>query len=142
MYNLIIAGGRDLHRFMSQQDVNTKLIEALTTLEITTTHLTIADGGATGGDAMGAEFAKQYHIPTKPFPAKWDDLTTEPVKIKVNRYGKEYNVLAGFNRNTEMLNFGTHLIAFWDGKSKGTKDMIDKSLTKYGEDNVHVIHYK
>jgi hypothetical protein len=45
------------------------------------------------------------------FPANWD------------RHGKA----AGGIRNTAMANYGTHLIAFWDGESPGTRDMIAKA---------------
>lgn len=43
------------------------------------------------------------------FKADWD------------KHGKA----AGFKRNTEMAKYADALIAFWDGKSKGTKHMID-----------------
>jgi len=32
---------------------------------------------------------------------------------------------AGFIRNAEMAEYADALIAFWDGRSKGTKHMID-----------------
>lgn len=38
-----------------------------------------------------------------------------------NEYGKR----AGMLRNHEMGDIATHLVAFWDKKSRGTKDMID-----------------
>ena len=64
------------------------------------------------------------------FPAKWDDLNVEPCIVKTNKYGK-YNVLAGHNRNKEMAEYASKdeelgvLIAFWNGKSTGTKSMIE-----------------
>lgn len=42
-------------------------------------------------------------------PADWD------------KHGKS----AGYKRNEEMARNADALIAFWDGKSKGTKHMID-----------------
>lgn len=50
----------------------------------------------------------------KRFPAKW----------------KEYGKAAGFVRNSEMADYSDMLIAFWDGKSKGTKNMIDNAKKK------------
>ena len=47
--------------------------------------------------------------PLAEFPADWDGL------------GKR----AGYVRNDAMAKYATHLIAFWDGKSPGTKHMID-----------------
>ena len=49
------------------------------------------------------------------FPADWD------------KYGKA----AGYKRNDEMARNADALIAFWDGKSRGTRHMIDLAK-KYG----------
>ena len=38
-----------------------------------------------------------------------------------DKYGKS----AGYIRNTEMAEAGDILVAFWDGKSKGTEHMIN-----------------
>ena len=38
---------------------------------------------------------------------------------------EQYGPRAGYIRNSEMAKVATHLIAFWDGRSKGTKHMID-----------------
>ena len=43
------------------------------------------------------------------FPADW------------NRFGRT----AGPKRNKQMANYANTLVAFWDGKSRGTKNMID-----------------
>lgn len=48
-------------------------------------------------------------IPVIHFPANWD------------KHGKS----AGHIRNAEMAKYADALVAFWDGKSKGTKGMID-----------------
>ena len=37
------------------------------------------------------------------------------------------NGLAGFMRNTDIINEAELVVAFWDGQSKGTKDSIDKA---------------
>jgi hypothetical protein len=50
-------------------------------------------------------------ILVKKFPADWD------------RYGKS----AGPVRNGQMARYAQRLIAFWDGKSTGTKNMIDQA---------------
>ena len=52
--------------------------------------------------------------------------------IKHNSYGA-YNAMAGHNRNQEMLNAVLNnedsgcVVAFWDGYSKGTQNMINIS---------------
>lgn len=72
-------------------------------------------GKAKGADALGERYAKENDISVKYFPADW------------NTYGKS----AGYIRNKQMAEYASTtkgfgaLIAFWDGKSKGTKLMID-----------------
>lgn len=69
----------------------------------------IVSGGARGADKLGERYAKGHNLRLKIFPADWD------------KYGKR----AGYIRNTEMAEYANCLIAFWDGKSKGTAHMID-----------------
>jgi hypothetical protein len=38
---------------------------------------------------------------------------------------KKYGKSAGYRRNKEMAEVADALVAFWDGKSKGTANMID-----------------
>lgn len=66
-------------------------------------------GGAQGVDLLGKKYAEKHGIPVKMFPADWDT------------HGKA----AGYLRNKEMAEYATHLIAIWDGESRGTKMMID-----------------
>lgn len=68
----------------------------------------VISGGARGADSFGEEWAKLYGKPVKVFHAEWE------------RLGKK----AGLMRNAEMSIYGDGLIAFWDGKSKGTEHMI------------------
>lgn len=63
-----------------------------------------------GIDSSGEDWAFINQIPVKPFPAEW------------HKYGK---YKAGFIRNHQMGDYAEALIAIWDGKSGGTKDMVD-----------------
>lgn len=77
----------------------------------------IISGHAKGADMMGEQYAASYGIPVKVFPADWD------------KYGKR----AGMMRNHEMLCYATQfkhscLVAFWDGVSHGTENMVKASL--------------
>lgn len=63
---------------------------------------------------MGERYAKENGIDLAIFPAEWD------------KYGKR----AGYLRNEQMADHADSLIAFWDGKSKGTKHMIDIAKRK------------
>lgn len=79
-------------------------------------------GMARGADLLGLQWAKEYRVPWKEFPAEWD------------LYGRS----AGYRRNAEMADYADVLIAFWDGDSKGTKHMIEcmKKLKK----EVHIVN--
>ncbi len=72
----------------------------------------LVSGGAKGADALGEIYAMErlahQPVPFMRFPAEWD------------RYGKS----AGMIRNQQMAWAATHLVAFWDGESRGTRDMI------------------
>lgn len=118
---VIVAGGRD---FNSPALLNTVLTDKLSRFE----HAMIISGLAEGADTLGLEYAKTNGIPYKEFPAKWDDVEGKPSKeIRVNKAGKEYWVMAGYARNLEMSKHANVLIAFWDGLSKGTKNMIEQA---------------
>lgn len=92
----------------------------------------IFNGGAAGGDALGVMYGERHKIPVKDYPALWNDLNVENCKIKVNQWGKEYNVLAGFNRNQLMADDSDCGIGLQFGDTSGTKDMEDK-LRKAGK---------
>lgn len=71
----------------------------------------IVCGEAYGADTVGKKWAISQSVPVVSFPADW----------------KEHGKAAGHIRNDAMAEYGTHLIAFWDGKSKGTKNMIERA---------------
>ena len=79
----------------------------------------IVCGEARGADILGKRWAIENNIPVKSFAAEW------------NIYGKA----AGPIRNKQMAIYADYLIAFWDGKSRGTKNMINemKLQGKHGE---------
>lgn len=54
---------------------------------------------------------------------KWDKIILKP---DWDKYGKR----AGFLRNQLIIDEADKVIAFWDGKSKGTKNSIDLAVTK------------
>ena len=101
---LIIAGSRDFKDYE-------KLVNTLNTSGLINSIEEVVCGMAKGADLLGKRFAMEYNIPVKEFPADWD------------RYGKR----AGFVRNEQMAQYGTTLLVFWDGVSRGTKHMINIS---------------
>jgi hypothetical protein len=97
---IIVAGGRDFKDLAL-------LTKTLDTLGIGLGD-TILSGCAQGADRLGEVFANARDISISKHPA---DL---------EQYGKR----AGFVRNAEMASEAGVLVAFWDGKSKGTSSMI------------------
>jgi len=120
---LIIAGSRD---FTDQKYLFEKIDEIRLQHKITV----INCGLAKGADNMGKKYGQANDIEIIDYPALWDDLTAQPCKIKLNKYGKEYNVLAGFNRNEKMAVEGDILAVFYKkgASNNGSKDMKQRSI--------------
>lgn len=76
----------------------------------------IISGGAQGADKVAEQYAHEYKIPIQIMKADWQ------------KFGKS----AGPIRNQEIVKLVDVIIAFWDGKSRGTKNTIDtaKKLNK------------
>jgi len=70
----------------------------------------IISGGAKGADYIAEQFANEFNIPITIFKPDWN-------------IGKH----AGMLRNTTIIDHSTHVIAFWDMMSTGTKDSINKA---------------
>ncbi|OYV75010.1 MAG: hypothetical protein B7Z66_14450 [Chromatiales bacterium 21-64-14] len=80
-------------------------------------------GEARGADALGREWARERGYPVVAMPARWN-ATDAPCAIVHEKTGRRYNARAGMDRNAWMAAYGTHLAAFWDGESSGTRHMI------------------
>ena len=127
---LIVAGGRDFSDF----DYGFKAIDYMTS-NTPYEDITIICGKAAGGDECGRQwYEKNKHLGVKIeyFIPDWDDISVPNARVKVNKFGKEYNAAAGMTRNHLMGDTATHLIAFHDLISRGTQDMITymRSLNK------------
>lgn len=117
---VIIAGGRD---FLDAERLMHNMNTLFATRQNLYSHIQVISGLAKGADSLGKQWAEEYDVPVLKFPADWDT------------HGKS----AGHIRNAEMAEVGDILVAFWDGKSKGTKGMIDVALRKGL--TVHVYRY-
>ena len=106
---VIIAGGRDFNNY----DLLSQTIDELNIIVSE-----VVCGDANGADTLGAAWASANGIPVKHYPADWDT------------YGRS----AGIIRNKQMAEYADFLVAFWDGKSHGTKNMIDtmQQIGKHG----------
>jgi len=125
---VIVAGSRTI------QDYN--LVSTIISNTIHTYHISVDElvqGLAKGVDTLARSWALSNSIPPKDFLPKWDDITVPGALVRRNKWGKLYNVLAGHMRNEEMAHYvaangGGALIAIWDFKSTGTKDMIHRAF--------------
>lgn len=118
-FRLIVAGGRD---FNDRELLASQLIK-LASEDLKDRAVSIVSGLARGADSLAFDFARHYDITVYKFPANWE------------KFGKS----AGYRRNVEMADFSQGLLAFWDGKSRGTKHMIDIAESKGL--NVRIIKY-
>jgi hypothetical protein len=107
MFKVIIAGTR---RFDNYDLLKSRCDKYLADKE----DIIIVSGCADGADALGEKYAKERGHLIKPFQAKWDEL------------GK----MAGPIRNKAMADYADALIAFWDGNSRGTANMIEIAKKK------------
>lgn len=108
MFKVIVAGGRD---FNDYELLKSKLDYVL---QKKLPNVTIVSGTARGADRLGEKYATERGLEVVKFPAEWD------------KYGKS----AGYRRNAEMADYADGCVCFWDGKSRGTKHMIDLAKKK------------
>ena len=109
-FRVIIAGTRSFSDYELLRDSCNNLLS-----EKQRTHtVVVISGTARGADQMGERYARERGFQLRRFPADWE------------QYGKS----AGHIRNAKMADNADALIAFWDGESKGTKNMIDNARRK------------
>lgn len=113
---VIIAGGRDFVDY-------DKLCRACDYYLQNQKEIEIVSGVAKGADQLGEKYAKERGYPLKQFPAYW------------NKYEKR----AGYIRNSKMAEYADALIAFWNGESRGTKDMIRQA--KENKLKIRILNY-
>ena len=119
-YRVIIAGGREFQDYaLVKQKCDYYLQNKLQTDTVI-----IVSGHATGADSLGERYASEKGLSVELHPADWA------------KHGRA----AGPIRNEEMASVADALIAFWDGQSRGTKNMIDTANAKGLK--VAIVRYK
>ena len=119
VFKIIIAGGRDFSDYdMLRSEVDTFLSDFDSQDEIE-----VISGCAKGADRLGERYGVSTGCLVKYFPANWE------------KYGKR----AGYIRNREMAEYANMCVVFWDGKSRGSKNMIDTA--KELDLDTHVVSY-
>lgn len=103
----IIAGCRDFSDYSLLRDTANRIFR-----DRDIRNLTIISGHCSGADRLGELFASRNKLSCVKFPADW----------------KTYGKAAGPIRNRQMAEYASQqngmLLAFWDGKSRGTRNMI------------------
>jgi len=115
--NLAIIGSRTFNDYIYARD---KILDILITNNYFVSK--IISGGAIGADQIAEIFAAEFYIPVDIIKPDWN-------------LGRN----AGFLRNTTIIDKSDIIIAFWDGKSKGTLDSINKA--KNSNKNIFVFKY-
>ena len=110
IFRVIIAGSRSFNDYTSLQAVCDNLLAR----KKHTHTIVIVSGTARGTDTLGEQYARERGYTVERFPANWQ------------QYGKA----AGQIRNRLMADNADALIAFWDGHSTGTQNMIMEAKKK------------
>lgn len=97
---VIIAGSRTIRQYA-------KVCEAVQLSGFAISR--VVSGLAEGVDMLAVRYALEHGLPCDPFPADW----------------KKWGRRAGYLRNEQMAQYADALIAVWDGKSPGTRHMIE-----------------
>lgn len=102
---IVIAGCRDFNNYdLAKQHIDFCINNIKKKYE-----LVFVSGGCKGADLLGERYAKENDYALEIHPANWE------------KYGKA----AGPIRNKKMAEDCDYAICFWNGKSKGTKSMIN-----------------
>lgn len=104
--NVMVAGSRPITDY---DFVSNNIRDILIKNNIDISNITIISGGAKGVDLLAKRFALENNTGYLEFLPNW------------GQFGKS----AGIKRNIEMLENSNFIICFWDGKSKGTKFVIN-----------------
>lgn len=107
MKRIVIAGSRGFEDYSLLEEKLDEILEAeLEPVELVSGH-------AKGADLLAERYAEENDVPIHVIKPDW----------------KTYGRAAGPIRNRQMLDYAREatplVVAFWDGKSKGTKNTID-----------------
>ena len=120
MTRIIVCGSRD---FDDYELFNRSMEENVARFS----YVQLVSGHARGADLFAERYAEEKGIPIAVFKADWE------------KYGRA----AGPIRNRMMLEYALEedavVMAFWNGESRGTKNMISQA-EKAGA-VVHIVHY-
>ena len=119
---VVVAGCRDYHNYNEAKEYIDFCISKIRN-EYT---LVFVSGGCSGADLLGERYARDNGFKIERYDAEWD------------KYGRS----AGPIRNEKMARAGDYVICFWDGKSRGTKSMINYAKQQGRSLKVKMVTYK
>ena len=102
---IVIAGCRDYNNYEEAK----QFIDYCLSKIKKENYIIILSGCAKGADALGERYAAENDFKIENYPADWNKL----------------GISAGPKRNEQMAKNCDCVICFWDGKSKGTRSMIN-----------------
>ena len=102
---LAIVGSRNFNNYDLMTQKLKEMLEGWDEIE------EIVSGGASGIDTLAKRYANEIGVPIKEFLPNW----------------KEFGPAAGPIRNSQIVDYCTHLIAFPSKTGKGTQDSIRKA---------------
>lgn len=120
---VIIAGSRDI--VLSAAETHEIISASVLKASLAISEV-VSGACGRGVDRAGEEWAKAMYIPVKLFPADWKNL------------GRR----AGPVRNYHMANYADAAIVIWDGKSRGSANMIDCMKQCNKPYHVHIVKPK
>lgn len=114
IFTIAVVGSRDFDDFPRL----TRVLDGIKALEFR-----LVSGGARGADRLAEDYARMRGIDIIVLPAEWE----------------KHGLSAGKRRNQLIVNVADAMIAFWDGRSKGTKDVMLRARIKGIP--VHVVRF-
>ncbi|MBQ6706027.1 MAG: DUF2493 domain-containing protein [Clostridia bacterium] len=102
---IVVAGCRDYDNYYEAEEYIDSCISDMKSV----CEFLFISGGCRGADALGERYAREHGYEIERYPAEWE------------KYGRA----AGPMRNRKMAEIADFIICFWDGKSRGTKAIID-----------------
>ena len=111
MFRLIIAGSRYFHSYSLLCRVCDKMLSRKVADRET---ITVLSGHCHGADLLGEAYARERGFDLETYEAEW------------TRYGPA----AGPKRNAAMAEKADALMCFWNGRSRGTRNMIEEAMRR------------
>ena len=122
--NIGVVGSRSFHDYDRLKEVLDREIKNAR-LYKPERNIWIVSGGARGADTLARRYAY----------SRYPDIEYTEYKPDWEKYGKK----AGMVRNLEIVRNSNHIVAFWNGKSKGTKHTI--ATARRAGKNVKVVGF-